>query len=422
MLAGLLALAGCGDQADVETIRPWRGTIVASFRGPARTRLASTHLITMPVAGRIGRIDLVPGDPVKKGQRLTVLDLVPIQQNVAEARAAWEQTRSRLEELKAGPRPEEIVAVQAAVERATAQAEYQRRELERQTDLHRRKVTTDSELQATRLAHQVAAAGLKEARARHELIRAGPRLEQIVQAEQAAARARARLIRAEHELGVARIVSPIDGTVLEKYEQGERSLPAGHSLLLLGDLHELEVEVDVLTSNALRLRVGGAVELELAAQREIIAGEVKRIEPAGFTKLSSLGVEQQQVKVIVALKRATAGQEAQSAGEQKNTNTVQEPASRRLGVGFRLQARFITATKTDVLLVPRFSVLQAPDGTFYVFKVAAGVLIKQPVVLGLKSDLEMEITSGLAESDSIVAAPDTTLHDGDKVRASPRQE
>ncbi len=405
-LAGLLALAGCGDQPDVETIQPQRGTIVVSFREPARTRLANTHLITMPVAGRIGRIDLVPGDPVRKGQRLTVFDTVPIQQDVAETRAAWEQTRSRLEELKAGPRPEEIAAARAAVERATAQAEYQRRELARQTDLHRRKVTADSELQATRLADQVAAAGLKEARAQLELIRAGSRLEQIAQAEQAAVRARARLKRAEHELGVARIVSPIDGTVLEKYEQGERSLPAGQSLLLLGALHELEVEANVLTSNALRLRIGGAVELKLAAQHESIAGKVKRIEPAGFTKLSSLGVEQQQVKVIVALKRPTR----------------ETPAARRLGVGFRLQARFITATKTDALLVDRFSVLQAPDGTFYVFKVADGVLRKQPVALGLKSDLEMEITSGLTESDIIVAAPDTTLHDGDKVRAVPRQE
>ncbi|GAH76958.1 unnamed protein product, partial [marine sediment metagenome] len=153
------------------------------------------------------------------------------------------------------------------------------------------------------------------------------------------AQARSRLVRAEHELGLASIRSPLDGVVLKRYEQGDRSLAAGQGLLLLGSLDELEVVVDVLTQDALRLQVGGEVLLESALGRTEIAGEVKRIEPAGFTKLSSLGVEQQRVNVIVDFQ-----------GKPGN-----------LGVGYRLQARFITGAKEDALTVPRFSVLQALD-------------------------------------------------------------
>ena len=201
--------------------------------------------------------------------------------------------------------------------------------------------------------------------------------------------ARARLARARHDLALAGIRSPIAGVVLERYQQGADTLAAGEPLLLLGNLDELEVVVDVLTQDALRLTPGAAVRLEPAAQREPIAGKVERIEPAGFTKLSSLGVEQQRVNVIVALQ-----------GRPVN-----------LGVGYRLQARFYTDTADNALIVPRFSVLQAPDQSYYVFKVEDGRLLRQSVELGLRNDLQIEIRSGLSENDIIVATPDTTLEE-----------
>jgi HlyD family secretion protein len=158
--------------------------------------------------------------------------------------------------------------------------------------------------------------------------------------------ARARLARAEHDLKLAQIVSPVDGVVLERFEQGGGPLPAGRLLLRLGDLQELEVVAEVLTQDALLLEVGDAVRLTAAGLDESLEGRVKRVEPAGFTKLSSLGVEQQRVKVIVE----------------------PGPVSPGLGVGYRLQARFFTGIKPDALVVPRFSVLQGLDGGYYAFK------------------------------------------------------
>jgi HlyD family secretion protein len=219
-------------------------------------------------------------------------------------------------------------------------------------------------------------------------------LERQVLVEQLA-QAQAQLALAEHDLKLTEIRSPVDGVVLERRDKGDRYLAAGEPLLLVGNLDDMEVVADVLTQDALRLAPGSSVSLEPASGRKPIPGNVKRIEPAGFTKLSSLGVEEQRVKVIVSV----------------------EGPRRGLGVGYRLQARFFTGEKTNALIVPRFSVLQAPDRSFYVFKVEDGSLKKQPVKLGLRSDLQLEIVEGLSENDLIAARPSSSMEDGMKVSA-----
>ncbi len=198
---------------------------------------------------------------------------------------------------------------------------------------------------------------------------------------------------AKHNLELAKVISPIDGVVLKKFEQGGGPLPAGKPLLLLGDLKLLEAVADVLSEDALKLKPGGPVSLKPAVGLKSFKGAVKRIEPAGFTKLSSLGVEQQRVNVIIKF-------------DEHLPN---------LGVGYRVQARFFTGKNDSALIVSRFSVIQEPDGAFYVFKVIDNKLKKQKVKIGLKSDLNLEITEGLNKDDLIVARPDTTMTEGMKI-------
>jgi HlyD family secretion protein len=251
------------------------------------------------------------------------------------------------------------------------------------------------------------------------------------------AQAKAKLARAQHDLELADIRSPIDGVVLERYEQGDRTLPAGEKLLLVGNLDELEAVADVLTQDALRIGVGSEVSISpytAALGLEPIPGRVKRIEPQGFTKTSSLGVEQQRVVVIITIGseetrdegRGTRGEgrgARDAGGFPRPPSLVPRPP---LGVGYRMQARFFTGSKTDALIVPRFSVLQAApstklravsmvesaDRSFYVFKVVDGRLKRQAVRIGIRSDLELEVTEGLSPDDAIVAEPDTTMKDG----------
>jgi HlyD family secretion protein len=424
-LLAVLFLYGCGGPTEVEGIKPRKGDIRESFSEPARTRLAKTYPIAMPVAGRIVRIDLEPGDPVKKGQVLAKYDLVPFQEAVAEAQAVIRELEAqivvkddnRLEEtmlsetratVKAAAESLNASAKQTEAERANA--EHAQRNLGRMKRLAGEKTIPESDLDDAQLRADTADIALKRQEFYHAALNAltvavnlGPSfvekyilrkgLERATLMHQVA-EAKARLARAQHDLELADIRSPMDGVVLERNEQGDRTVAVGQVLLLVGNLDDLEVIADVLTQDALRIGVGSEVSLEPALGIEQkIAGKVKRIEPQGFTKLSSLGVEQQRVNVIVSLEKRREG----------------------LGVGYRMQARFFTGSKTEALIVPRFSVLQAPDRSYYVFKISGDRLKRQPVTIGLRGDLELEITSGLSPSDTIVAEPDTTMKDGTTV-------
>jgi len=423
ILAALLT--ACSPGQELTTIAPRQGEIREFFQEPARTRLAHEYPIAMPLDGRIGRIELEPGKEVKKGQPLVSFDRLPLEQTAREARAAVAELEQQLvlnayDEIENSMRVELQATVEAArdVLRATdaqvaanaARARRAGKEHTRIATLARQGSASQGQLDDAALSAETAEIDLHE----QEMLRAafntlftaiklGPeyidewlgrkRIEREV-VQQQLTQARARLARAEHHLALTEILSPIDGKVLERFEQGGGPLPAGRPLLRLGDPQELEVVAEVLTEDALRLDEGAAVHLTAAGLGEPLDGTVKRVEPAGFTKLSSLGVEQQRVKVIVTPDKRPPG----------------------LGVAYRLQARFFTGVKPDALIVPRFSVLQGVDGGHYVFKVVDRKLVRQEVKVGLRNDLDFEILEGLGPDDRIVAAPDTEMREGDSVK------
>ena len=429
----VLAIAGLGGVflmrnagTEVNVVSPYRGKIRESFREQlAKTRLENTRLISAPITGLIGRIDLEPGDRVKKGQVLAVYDRVPFKEGVKEAQATVDQLEALLALLDDNTlemtslaeaeamvrRSEEAVkASQAQAKAAQVNLQYSRKELDRITKLAEDGTVSPSALDNASLANdtallEVAGSEFELASQKEQLVanQLAPRRiletmdrEKLQRNELLAQRARAeaQLERAKHDLGLAKIVSPIDGIVLERADRGEKPVMAGAELLRLGNPADIELLADVLTEDALRLKVGGEVALESTAGKIQLTGRVKRIEPQGFTKRSSLGVEQQRVYVIIEID--------------------DPPAS--IGVGYRLNARFFTGSKKDALIVPRFSVVEAPDGTKYVFAVEKGKLVRRPVVLGLQSDRELEIVEGLTEESVIVATPDSMLEEGMAVR------
>lgn len=429
-LVCLVLLCGCRKRTSVEVVAPQRTKIQESFTEPARTRLARSWPVAMPVSGKIARIDLEPGDRVTTGRELIAIDRVPFETAVAEARAAVAELESQLR-LNAYDALEQTALVEAnafvAATSETLYASEAQREAERarsdrnalelkriqtlaqtqtvaQTELDDAKLNAETSLIEFRRQEFIVAA----IKALAVAARLGPeyvdkwmgrkRLQRdsiVQQLEQS----RERLVRARHDLELAAIRSPVTGVVLERYEQGDTTLAAGKPLVLVGDLAELEVIADVLTQDALRLSTGTRVILKPAARADALEGTVKRIDPAGFTKLSSLGVEQQRVNVIVGF------------------NAV--PSN--VGVGYRVEAEFLTGSREDALVIPRFSALQAPDQSFYVFKVTGRTLQKQTVELGLRNDLQLEVTSGLTEQDRIVATPDTTLSEGTRVTVAEGQ-
>lgn len=422
-IAGPRALFSGGPE--IEVIHPKRGPIRESFREPARTRLEDTYQIAMQVPGRIGRIELEPGDRVEKGQVLAEYDLVPLIQAVEEAEALVAQLRAQLAvkdddtleltalaeaEQRAKGTEESVEAAEARVQSARIRVDYTKKELARIQKLAESGTVSAQALDEARLNFDTAQLELERAQSDLESTRATlaanrlevQRLREVIARKRIERQeilsqidqAEAALARATHDLEIAKVISPIDGFVLERYERGERPLALGTQLLLLGRPEDIEVIADVLSEDALRLNPGDEVIYDSGPSRLELSGAVKRIEPQGFTKLSSLGVEQQRVNVI---------------------SSVDDPPD-QLGVGFRLHARYFVGAKENALIVPRFAVMQAPDQTFYVFVVQDGKIERQPVTLGLRSDLEIEIVDGLTEESLVVAAPDTTLQPGSAVR------
>jgi HlyD family secretion protein len=185
--------------------------------------------------------------------------------------------------------------------------------------------------------------------------------------------------------------------VLRVFRESSGVVQAGEPLLEIGDPLDLEVEIDVLSRDAVKVKPGAPVLLEEWGGDRALNGEVRLVEPSGFTKISTLGVEEQRVNVIVDL--------------------VDPPQTRAaLGDGFRVEARIVIAEADDVLKVPTSALFRVGD-EWAVFRVEDGVARQRTVKLGLQNGLEAEVREGLAEGDEVVTHPGDNVTDGRAVKA-----
>lgn len=417
----------------VDAVAVARGPIRESVDEEGKTRLPRTYRITMPFDGRIRPIALDQGDQVKEGQ--IVARVVP--EDLAVERAEAEAAVARLdaslrensdtrveqtvhqqakqylesmdvtveagrEQVKAGEAKRAFAEREwnrsrALRERgAASQEELNRAELEKvQGDVeYRQDVLIARALESLRAATALLPTVVEQYIARKEL-----RLP-VLKQEKAEAEARLELVKLRQHR--ATMTSPVAGLVLRREVADERHLGAGSILLELGRLDELEVEADVLSQEAIRVVPGQPVSISgPAVGATPVRGVVRRVEPAGFTKVSSLGVEQQRVTVLVSF---------------HPSDLARLRAENRLGVGYRVQVRITTASKPDVLIVPRSALIRGPVDDWRVYTVRAGRARIQVVRLGLLNDQHAEVVQGLREGDLVIPAPESDLTDGTRVR------
>ncbi len=219
-----------------------------------------------------------------------------------------------------------------------------------------------------------------------------------------AARAALLAPEAQHPSGAALLLrAPIDGVLLRRHFQSERAVPLGEPILELGNPEALEVEADVLSADAVRLRPGMAVELRRWGGPVTLNAAVRRIEPAAFTQVSALGVQEQRVRVWLALRDAPA-------------------AWAGLGEGYRVQARFVLRAVPEALYLPSAAVFRhgdtgAADGHgaepgWAVYRIEGQRARLQPVQLGLQGEGRVQILAGLQAGDEVVLHPPRQLSDG----------
>jgi len=424
MLICAILLAGCQQPVPVTTTAPERRALQQSFSEQAEIRLTQTFPVTMPATGTIGRVTMEPGDRVRKGQRLAVFDRLPQVQLVAESVAQVQEIESQLalnrhsgvEDTQQGAAQAQLSAVLQEVESAhilvaesKARLDQAKVDQQRMEGLHSKGFATGKERDDAVLFRKVSENVWQRAQrqlyaAQSNLVAAQQRLgtaretlqdkalrQRVLESQ--LSQALARLTRVKHDARQAELLSPIDGLVLERYQLGPGPLLAGERILLLGRRSDMEAVCEVLTQDAVHLRPGTPVTMTAAPGAAPISGKVRRIEPQAFTKLSALGVEQKRVRVIIALDRVPS----------------------EVGVGYRLEACFVTTRKPAALTVPRFAVIQAPDRSFYVFVVLEGRLKRQTVKLGLQEDAYLEVVAGLSEKDQVVTSPDASYQEGVQV-------
>jgi HlyD family secretion protein len=190
--------------------------------------------------------------------------------------------------------------------------------------------------------------------------------------------------------------APVAGRVLKVYQESEGIVNAAEPLLEIGNPGALEVEVEILSSDAVAVAEGSRVLLERWGGEEPLEARVRRIEPVAFTKVSALGVEEQRVLAILDL--------------------VSPPEVwRSLGDGYRVEARFVVWEEENVLQVPNTALFRI--GTDWAaFRIKAERAVLQRVEVGRRGSLESQILSGLQEGDEIVAHPGEGIEEGDRIR------
>ena len=320
LLAGLVVIAGALAWAfrprplSVDTAAVTRGELEVSVVEEGRTRVVERYRITAPVAGFLQRVRLHVGDRVASGQGLFAVQPAP---------APLLDPRSRAEAMAA------VAAAEAGLERAEAEAEAAGAvgELAR-ADLTRARTLFERE-QISREAYDRA---LQEEQAARARLRSAEAAVRVARYQLARARAALAGFGAAGTGEPVTVASPADGVVLAVLRESAGVVAAGEAVLELGDPARLEVVAELLTADAVRLSPGGAVALEDWGGPPLEA-VVQRVEPAGFTKVSALGVEEQRTRVVAAI---TAPRERWLA----------------LGDGYRVQARFQVWRSADTLIVP----------------------------------------------------------------------
>ncbi|MHC4208641.1 MAG: efflux RND transporter periplasmic adaptor subunit [Planctomycetota bacterium] len=418
----------------VDTAAARRGTVSAFVEERATTRLPRTYRITMPIDGRILPIELKEGDGVRVGEIVAQIELSDLDTAVqmAEARVRRLQARivenndTRIELSTIRELDSVLESVDRSVEASQAQTEAAKaRETYRVTDHQRKKdafadnAASRKELDEAELAeiesrvdYRADVLALRALEAIREATQIWPlQVNQMIEKKALAeAVLRHELVEAEAALDQARrdrdraqVRSPVDGIVMRRAVSNLRMLPAGELLLEIGRLDELEIEVEVLSQEAVDITPGDPVDVIVPTVRhEPLQGTVSRVEPRGFTKISSLGVEQQRVLAIVAFDA-----EALSRFRAEGYS---------MGVGYRLRVRIFTDAHEDAVAVPRSALFRGPEDRWQAFVVRNGRARKVDLDIGLLNDVEGEVLGGLDAGDEVVLAPDADLHDGARVR------
>ena len=363
LLITILALMP--DPVPVETAKAVRGPMTVTVESRGETRVRDRFVVTAPISGRLSRIELREGAMIEAGQvvgRIVPLPIDPRQRAETDARVASAAALAR--------------EAAAAVSTAEAAWELARRERARVEDLAKEGVSSAQLLDQVRSDEELARRNVHAASQR------------LAAAESNLAAARAALTTTEMQ-----VRSPVAGRLFRIPERSERVVSAGQPILEIGDARQLELVIDVLSEDAVKIRPGNRVVVDQWGGDRPLHGTVRLVEPSAFEKISALGIEEQRVNVIADLLEAP-------------------PA---LGDAFRVEAKIVVWESPNVLKVP-VSALARVGQQWSVFVVENRRAVRRTIEIAHRNPLEAEVVRGLDEGALVIVHPSFEIREGVRVR------
>jgi HlyD family secretion protein len=383
VIAGLLAVVMWPTTVQVDIAVVSSGPLMVTVDEEGVTRVRDRFIVSAPVSGRVLRIELDPGDRVKRGQ--VVARVRAEAPPLLDARTRAEAEVS-VESARAG-----LGRTRAEEQRAKATLAQAQRDLVRTRELVEKRVAAGQELEAreadVHVAQETANAAAFAAHAAMSDLQ----------------RAQVRLSPSTLDTPPGRVVgvtAPVDGVVLRRLRESETVVPAGDPLVEIGDPGGLEIVADLLSTDAVRAKVGARAIVEQWGGERPLDARVRRIEPSGFMKISALGVEEQRVNVVLDF-------------------VDPSPAGRAsLGDGYRVEVRVVLWESPSVLKVPTSALFRHGE-KWAVYRADGGRARRTLVELGHQTAQYAEVISGLAEGARVILHPGDTLVDNARIRERP---
>jgi len=365
----------------VQTAKATQGTIRQYVEERARTTLPHVYHLTMPEQGRIRAITLMEGTVVTQDQVIATLDKDDLNDAMTSGN---EMVEAMLNSYNASL---------AQIKAAETSKDFTEWLWGAQKTLYEKKQTSE----------------LEEKKAQKDFLESQVNLEasQSMAYSMKAMYAMTKLfpIYINRRLKRADITSPINGVVLHRYVWNEKVMQPGDRLIDIGNLDDLQVTADILTEEAVTISAGDDVEIygETIGDHPI-RGTVQRVKPQGFTKVSSLGVEQQRVPVVIDF----------NAGDVQKLKS----ADRSLGLEYRVRVRVFTDKADNAVIIPRTALFRGDDGSWQAYVVRKGKTELVTLEIGIVNNESAEVKSGLSAGDEVVIAPESSLKAGVRVASA----
>lgn len=384
LVAGALIVALTPTPIDVDIAQIERQTLRVTVDEEGKTRIRDVFVVTSPIAGQMQRTTLKTGDTVIKNE--TVVAVVkPPEPTLRDFRTTLELS-AQVKSCEAN-----VSLAEADLRRAKAELEQAQNDYNRASTLAAKGITPHTTLDKAETNLRVQDATVKRAEAAVEVRKTELQ------------NAKARLVTpqgTDSRIGQTdscsfEVRSPESGQVLRLVAESEQPLTVGAPIVEIGDPHNLEVTVDLLSEDAVKVAPGAQTVIE-GWGGPPLAAHVARVEPAGFTKVSALGIEEQRVKTVIRIDEA-------------------KDVWQRLGHDYRVYVKIDTFKAEQALVVPLGALFRRGD-EWTVFVVRDGRAMAQSVTLGHRNTSKAEVVAGLEEGTAVILHPSDRVTDGVRVK------